>query len=72
LGPGASNTGGGGGGTIGGYGYANGGTGGSGVVLIRYPDTFSEALSTTGSPVVTTSGGYRYYQFNGNGSITFK
>jgi hypothetical protein len=25
----------------------------------------------TGSPVVTTSGGYRYYQFSQNGSVTF-
>jgi hypothetical protein len=39
-------------------------------VIIRYPDTFIAASSTTGSPVVTT-GGYRYYKFTASGSITF-
>jgi hypothetical protein len=29
------------------------------------------ASSTTGSPTVVVSGGYRYYTFTGNGSITF-
>jgi hypothetical protein len=51
-------------------GYA-GGNGGSGIVIIRYPDSFPLAASTTGSPTVTTTGGYRIYQFNGSGSITW-
>jgi hypothetical protein len=29
------------------------------------------AVSTTGSPTVTTSGLYKFYTFTGSGSITF-
>ena len=59
------NTGGGGGGDAG-----TGKAGGSGIVIIRYSDTYA-AASTTGSPTITVAGGYRVYQFNGSGSITF-
>lgn len=65
---GTPNTGGGGGG--GGNGQ-NAGSGGSGVVIIRHPDSEAAATSTTGSPTVTVSGGYRYYTFTASGSITF-
>jgi hypothetical protein len=41
------------------------------VVIIRYADTFASATSTTGSPNVIVSGGYRVYQFTSSGSITF-
>jgi hypothetical protein len=41
------------------------------VVIIRYPDSFTPAASTTGSPTITVSGGYRTYKFTGSGSITF-
>jgi hypothetical protein len=46
------------------------GSGGSGVVLIRVLDTLSLA-TTTGSPTVTTYGGYRIYKFTSSGSIIF-
>jgi hypothetical protein len=62
---GTSNRGGGGGG---GGQDRSGGLGGSGVVIIRYPAEYV-AATTTGSPTVTTSGGYRIYQFNNNGTI---
>jgi hypothetical protein len=48
-----------------------GSAGGSGVVVIRYSDTFPLATSTTGSPTITTSGGFRIYRWTGSGSITF-
>jgi hypothetical protein len=51
--------------------FPTGGNGGSGIVIIRYPSTYPAAASTTGSPSVTTSGGYRIYQWTGSGSITF-
>jgi hypothetical protein len=38
------------------------------VVIIRSPQA---AVSTTGSPTITTVGGDTVYQFNGTGSITF-
>jgi len=51
--------------------FFNGGAGGSGIVILRYPSTSSAASSTTGSPTIVISGGYRYYTWTGNGSITF-
>lgn len=61
---GTANTGGGGGGTSSG----TRGAGGSGVVILRTADTVAEG-ATTGSPTVTTSGGFRIYVFNASGSI---
>lgn len=66
---GTANSGGGGGGGAGSGGI--GGAGGSGIVIIRYADTFAAATATTGSPTITVAGGYRVYQWTGNGSITF-
>ena len=54
----------------GGYDNTLGAAGGSGVVIIRYPDSIRAATTTTGSPTITTTGGYRIYQWNGSGSIT--
>ena len=45
--------------------------GGSGVVIISYPSTYSAPASTTGSPTVTSSGGYQIYTWTTSGSITF-
>lgn len=65
---GTANTGGGGGGA---YGPSvAGSSGGSGVVIISYPDSTPNATSTTGSPTVTVTGGYRIYTFTGSGTIT--
>jgi hypothetical protein len=60
------NAGGGGGGS---FTVAN--SGGSGVVIIRYADTFSAATATTGSPTITVAGGYIVYRWTESGSITF-
>jgi hypothetical protein len=69
-GAGTANSGGGGGG--GGINTGNfGGNGGSGVVILRYADTYPAATSTTGSPTITVAGGYRVYKFTASGSITF-
>ena len=45
------------------------GTGG--VVIFRYSDQLPAAASTTGSPTITVTGGYRIYQFAASGSVTF-
>jgi hypothetical protein len=55
----------------GGGGGSYNGSGGSGVVILRYADTFPAATSTTGSPTITVTGGYRIYKFTTSGSITF-
>ncbi len=61
------NTGGGGGG---GWCYAsgNGGAGGSGVVIVAYPDNGS--VTATGGTEVYSSGGYKVHVFKGNGTFT--
>ena len=69
---GTANTGGGGGGgsNDGAVAYMSG-SGGSGIVIISYDAAYSAAASTTGSPSITTSGGYRIYTWTSSGSITF-
>lgn len=67
-GSGFANTGAGGGGDCTAY---AGGSGGSGIAMLRYPDTAPAAISTTGSPTITVSGGYRTYVWKSSGSITW-
>jgi hypothetical protein len=50
---------------------SSGAAGGSGVVIIRYADSFDAAIATTGSPTITVAGGYRVYKWTSSGSITF-
>jgi hypothetical protein len=59
------NTGGGGGGSV------LSTSGGSGIVIIRYADSYNAATSTTGDPNVTIAGGYRIYKWTSSGSIIF-
>jgi hypothetical protein len=58
----------------------NAGNGGSGRVIIRYPDSFDNltaidaGLTKTGGGLTptTTSGGYKIYEFTGGtGTVTF-
>ena len=68
---GIANTGGGGGGAGGRTpGGATGGNGGAGVVIVRYSDTFPNAL-TTGPATLTTIPGYKVYTFTGDGAFSF-
>jgi hypothetical protein len=67
---GTPNTGGGGGGMGDRPSSGSSGAGGSGIVIIRYSTLLDAATSTTGSPTITVSGGYRYYTFTGDGSLT--
>jgi hypothetical protein len=46
------------------------GAGGSGIVIIRYSNTYSAASNTLGSPNISDTGGYRIYKFTGSGSLT--
>lgn len=51
----------------------NSGAGGSGVVILAYPNNFKLATSTTGSPTYSaiSRAGYHVYTFTGSGSVTF-
>jgi hypothetical protein len=48
------------------------GAGGGGVFVLRYPNSYALATTTTGTSVnVINSSGYIYYVFTQSGSITF-
>ena len=56
----------------GGIEYTPGAAGSSGVVIIRYPNTYAEPSSITGSVVDISYTGYRCYKWtSGSGSVTF-
>ena len=65
--PGVAGTGGGGGGQ---FCCLTVGSGGSGVVILRYDSSLPDSC-TTGSPCYCCTGGYKYYVFTGSGSIRF-
>jgi hypothetical protein len=52
-------------------GIATSGSGGSGIVVIRYPSYLAPATSTTGSPETYVTGPWRVYRFVASGTITF-
>jgi hypothetical protein len=63
---GTANTGGGGGGI--GDGAGSGYNGGSGIVVVSYPDVYAAATATTGSPTVSTSGSGSI-SYNGSSNV---
>jgi hypothetical protein len=68
LAAGTANTGGGGGGGASAAGVVNGG---SGIVIIRYPMSFSTPASTTGNPQISYADGYQIYIWTSSGTVTF-
>jgi hypothetical protein len=46
-------------------------SGGSGIVIVAYSSSFTDAVSTTGSPSYVNNGTNKIYTFTGSGSITF-
>ena len=66
AGTGGTNTGGGGGGG----GYSLGAAGGSGIVIISYPDTYNSPTSLTGTYTASTSGSGSI-NFNGSSALTY-
>lgn len=66
-----ANSGNGGGGSRTSNAASQGWNGGSGIVVIRYPDSYPAATATTGSPSISVAGGYRTYTWTSSGSVTF-
>lgn len=55
-----------------GGGGSKNGTGGSGKLIVRYPESYRQLYTATGAYTSYISGGYRYYVFTGNGTFRFK
>jgi hypothetical protein len=56
-----------------GVGATTGGNGGSGIVILKYPDTFRDLKTIGGTLVHTlnTTGGFKIYSFTaGTGTVT--
>jgi len=69
---GSQNTGGGGGGAYSAGDTNTGGTGGSGIVIISYPDIYADPVSVTGTyNTANTGNGFKVYTWTATGSITF-
>jgi hypothetical protein len=71
LAPGTANTGGGGGGNGFSGNFGPGSAGGSGIVIVRYPQVNSAPAMVTGSPQVSYADGYQIYTWTSSGSIIF-
>jgi hypothetical protein len=67
----ANRGGGGGGGPSSDNSSSPGGSGGSGLVALRYSSSLPDAVSTTGSPSYSNSGGFKTYIWTSSGSISF-
>jgi hypothetical protein len=48
-----------------------GGAGGSGIVIIRYPQTLSPPTSVTGNVQIGYAAGYQIYTWTSSGTVTF-
>jgi hypothetical protein len=72
AGDGTNNTGGGGGGTGNGASTSNvSGRGGSGIVMIRYPQTLTPPAAVTGNVQVGYAAGYQIYTWTSSGTVKF-
>jgi hypothetical protein len=65
-------SGGGGGGCVDGVGTSSpGGNGGSGIVIIRYPQTLTPPTTVTGNVQIGYALGYQIYTWTSSGTVTF-
>jgi hypothetical protein len=48
-----------------------GGAGGSGIVILRYPQFCAAPVATTGNPQILYNNGYQIYIWTSSGTVTF-